>query len=172
MRKHNIESTRRNKLSLYFYNKNEKQHHTLLICAILDAGDPWERKAQIGDKRYKSKPKRSYKFDICSRNFLLTTFTAIWLVEKRRCLAVCSGWNMGIGSLTTAALTLGAEFDLRNVLEGKWPSSSVSIALAAILLYGSQRQHLQARKGLFRSSASARARLPVFVCGREMYAGH
>jgi len=41
---------------------------------------------------------------------------------------------MGIGSLTTAALTLGAEFDLRNVLEGKWPSSSVSIALAAILL--------------------------------------
>lgn len=79
---------------------------------------------------------------------------------------------MGIGSLTTAALTLGAEFDLRNVLEGKWPSSSVSIALAAILLYGSQRQHLQARKGLFRFSASARARLPVFVCGREMYAGH
>ena len=72
---------------------------------------------------------------------------------------------MGIGSLTTAALTLGAEFDLRNVLEGKWPSSSVSIALAAILLYGSrQRQHLQARKGLFRSIASARARLPVFIC--------
>ena len=71
---------------------------------------------------------------------------------------------MGIGPLTTAALTLGAEFDLRNVLEGKWPSSSVSIALAAILLYGSQqRQHLQARKGLFRSSASARARLPVFI---------
>lgn len=73
---------------------------------------------------------------------------------------------MGIGSLTTAALTLGAEFDLRNVLDGKWPSSSVSIALAAILLYGSQRQHMQARKGLFRSSASARAslhngRLPV-----------
>ena len=76
---------------------------------------------------------------------------------------------MGMGSLTTAALTLGAEFDLRNVLEGKWPSSSVSIALAAILLYGSQqRQHLQARKGLFRSSASARARLPVclFACHR------
>lgn len=74
---------------------------------------------------------------------------------------------MGMGSLTTAALTFGAEFDLRNVLEGKWPSSSVSIALAAILLYGSQqRQHLQARKGLFRSSASARARLPVclFAC--------
>lgn len=82
---------------------------------------------------------------------------------------------MGIGSLTTAALTLGAEFDLRNVLEGKWPSSSVSIALAAILLYGSQRQHLQARKGLFRSSASARARLPVVICvwdRREMHAGH
>lgn len=86
-------------------------------------------------------------------------FTAIWLVENRRCLAVCSGWNIGMASLTTAALTFGAEFDLRNVLEGKWPKSSVSIALAAILLYGSQRQHLEARKGLFRFTASARASL-------------
>ena len=90
--------------------------------------------------------------------FLLTTLTAIWLVEKRLCLEVCIGWKIGIASLITAALTFGAELDRRSVLEGKCPKSSVSIALAAILLLA-QRQHLQARKALFRSVASARASL-------------
>lgn len=96
-------------------------------------------------------------FDICWRNLLiLTTFKAIWLIELRLCLAVCIGRKIGIASLITAALTFGAELDLRSVLEGKCPKSSVSIALAAILL-SAQRQHLEARKGLFRSNASARA---------------
>lgn len=39
-----------------------------------------------------------------------------------------------MASLIPAALTLGAELDLRSVLEGKWLKSSVSIALAAIFL--------------------------------------
>lgn len=39
-----------------------------------------------------------------------------------------------MASLITAALTLGAELDLRRLLEGKWLKSSVSIALVAILI--------------------------------------
>ena len=54
-------------------------------------------------------------------------------------------WKAGAVSVIAAALTFGAEFDLRSVLEDMWDKSSVSIALAAIT-----PEHLPDRKGLFR----------------------
>ena len=78
------------------------------------------------------------KFFNCGICFLLTTFKAIWLVENRRCLEVCKGWNTGALSVIAAALTFGAELDLRRVLEVMWDKSSVSIAFTAI----TPEQHL------------------------------